>query len=428
MSLLDQRVVEVASYVAGPSATMTLAQLGADVIRVDPPGGASDRKRWPLAPSGVSLYWAALNRGKRSVVIDVRRPEGRELVLALAAAGGPRGGVVVDNLARADWLSRDAVADVRADLVHLRVLGRPDGRPSLDYTANAAVGVPLMTGPVDGTPVNHVLPAWDLLTGQYVVVALLAALAHRERTGAGAELSVSLDEVALAGVSTLGWAAAADLTGHDRGRYANQVYGSFGADFETADHRRVMVVALGRRPWDNLCLATGTTAVFEAVGAALGHDLGTDAGRFAAREVITAVLRPWFADRDLVEAAQALDAAGALWGPYRSMTEAVELGLAPGPGPGLDPVLDPVLAAGSVPGDVSSEPLLHRVDQEGVGPMVGARFPVRGLDQLPDGRPAPVLGAHTSEVLTEVLGLGDLEIGRLLDDGVVEQASATADA
>lgn len=414
MSLLDQRVVEVASYVAGPSATMTLAQLGADVIRVDPPGGASDRTRWPLAPSGASLYWATLNRGKRSVVIDIRRPEGRELVLALAAAGCARGGVVVDNLARAGWLSREAVADVRPDLVHLRVLGRADGRPSLDYTANAAAGVPLMTGPVDGAPVNHVLPAWDLLTGQYVVVALLAALAHRERTGEGAELSVSLDEVALAGVATLGWAADAGLTGHDRDRYGNHVYGSFGVDLETADHRRVMVAALGRRQWDNLCLTTGTTAVFEAVGAGLGHDLGTDEGRFAAREVITAVLRPWFANRTLAEAGHALDADGALWGAYRSMTEAVTAGL------------KPVVTAGSALDAIPAEPLLHRFDQDGVGPMVGARFPVRGLDQLPDDRPAPVLGAHTKEVLAEVLGLGDPEIGRLVDDGVVEQAPKPA--
>ena len=400
--LLDLRVVEVASYVAGPSAGMTLAQLGADVLRIDPPGGAADRTRWPLAPDGSSLYWASLNRGKRSVVVDVGRPAGRELVLALASVGGPEGGVLIDNLARADWLSLEAVLATRPDLVHLRVLGRPDGSPSLDYTANAAAGVPMMTGPVaSSAPVNHVLPAWDLLTGQYVVVALLAALARRTRTGEGADLTVSLDEVALAGVANLGWAAHADLVGHDRARYGNHVYGSYGTDFETADGRRVMVTAMGSRQWDGLCRATGTGETFASLGRSLGLDLTSDESRFAAREIITAVLRPWFAARTLLEVGALLDEVRALWGPYRTMTEAVARQLEQ---QGSDPRDD----------------LLTRVEQSGVGPMVSAAFPVRGLDPLPGPRPAPVLGADTADVLADVLGLTGSEIGRLVADGVVE--------
>lgn len=396
------QVVELASFVAAPSAGMTMAQLGASVIRIDPPGGAPDRDRWPLAPSGASLYWANLNRGKRSVVLDVRRPEGQELVLALSASGGPGGGVLVDNLGGAAWLDHEPVRCARADMIHVRVLGRADGAASVDYTANAATGLPGLTGPEDTTgPVNHVLPAWDLITGLHAVVGVLGALRRRETTGRGADLTVSLDEVALTGVANLGWAADAELTGRDRGRHGNYVYGSFGTDFETADGHRVMVVALTGRQWHSLGTATGTTAVFDALGESLGLDLDRDEDRFAARDVIAAVLRPWFGDHTLAEVTRSLDRERVLWGPYRSMTEAV------------------ATYADDRPGQV-----LRHVDQPGVGPMLCGVFPVRGLPTV-EPVPAPMLGEHTEEVLDDVLGLSAAEIGRLADDGVVGIPSHT---
>jgi 2-methylfumaryl-CoA isomerase len=394
---LDLRVVEVASFVAAPSATLTLGQLGAEVVRVDPPGGAADRTRWPVAPSGDSLYWSALNRGKRSVVVDVRRPEGRELVVDLVAAGGPRGGVLVDNLAGARWLDTAALRERRPDVVHARLLGRPDGRPSLDYTANAAVGVPAMTGPSGDGPTNHVLPAWDLLTGQYLVVAVLAALLRRSATGEGSDLVVSLDDVAMTGVANLGWAAHADLTGTDRGRDGNHLHGAYGTDLGTADGRRVMVVALGERQWRRLCAATGTGPAFAALADGLDLDLGDDAARYGARELVTAVLRPWFAARTVAEVGERLDEHGVLWGPYRTTTEAVARELAAD----------------------RADPLLRHVHQHGVGPMVVAGFPVRGLGRDDDHDAAPRLGADTEPVLADVLGLSAAEIGRLLADGVV---------
>src|SRR5581483_12249591 len=93
------RVVECSAYIAAPLAGMTLAQYGADVIRVDPIGGGIDYKRLPLKPGGRSLYWTGLNKGKRSVAVNLRRSEGRELVQALAVAAGEDGGVLLTNLA-----------------------------------------------------------------------------------------------------------------------------------------------------------------------------------------------------------------------------------------------------------------------------------------------------------------------------------------
>ena len=391
------RIIECATYVAGPSGGMALAQLGADVIRVDPIGGASDYRRWPLAPNGGSLYWTSLNKGKRSVAVDLRAPAGRELVTALIVAPGPDSGVFLDNNVRRPWLSWPVLSQRRPDLVHVHVQGHRDGRPAVDYTVNAAVGVPQMTGPESaGAPVNHVLPAWDLLTGSTAAVGLLAALRRRDRAGVGSLVEVALADVALAGVASLGWFAEAQLSGQDRPRHGNHVYGSFGVDFTTADGRRVMVVALTESQWRALCQVTGTGAVFEALQQALGVDLQDEESRYHHRETVAVILRGWFAARDLATVSAELDAARVLWGPYRSMTDVVQ-------------------AHESSP---STSPLTE-VEQPGVGRVLGMGSPLRLGDRMSPPAPAPLLGADTELVLSEVLGVSSAEFGRLHDEGVV---------
>ncbi|MGH3493687.1 MAG: CoA transferase, partial [Sciscionella sp.] len=216
------QVFECASFVAAPTGGVTLAQLGADVVRIDPVGGASDYRRWPVAPSGVSFFWSSLNRGKRSVAVDMRSPEGRELVVALVTAPGPDSGILVDNVVGRRWMSNEALRERRADLIHLRVQGYPDGRPSVDYSLNAETGVPLITGP-DGQrgPVNHVVPAWDLVTGLSVSTATLAAVLERRERGVGAYIEIALADVALASVANMGWLSEVQSRGADRPRHGN---------------------------------------------------------------------------------------------------------------------------------------------------------------------------------------------------------------
>jgi len=137
-------VLEISSFVAAPLGGMTLAQLGADVIRVDPIGGAADVGRWPLAPSGTSLYWTGLNKGKRSLTLSFRDKESRGILADLVARSGPGGGIVLTN-ARHGWLGYDELVKVRPDLIHLRIQGHHDGRPAVDYTVNAAAGFPMIT-------------------------------------------------------------------------------------------------------------------------------------------------------------------------------------------------------------------------------------------------------------------------------------------
>src|SRR5689334_1743419 len=120
--LAGLRVIEGSAFVAAPSGGMTLAQLGADVIRFDQIGGGIDYQRWPLTADGASLYWAGLNKGKRSLAIDLRSARGRELLTELITAPGPDNGVFLTNFPAAGWMAYEQLRSRRADLIMLHVL------------------------------------------------------------------------------------------------------------------------------------------------------------------------------------------------------------------------------------------------------------------------------------------------------------------
>src|SRR5436190_9408513 len=124
--LADLRIVEFSAFVAAPLGGMTMAQLGAEVIRIDPIGGGIDFNRWPVADSGASLYWAGLNKAKRSVALALDKPEGRELARAIAVApgpgGGPGGGIVLTNLPPLPGLDYASLKSERDDIILLRLV------------------------------------------------------------------------------------------------------------------------------------------------------------------------------------------------------------------------------------------------------------------------------------------------------------------
>lgn len=109
------RVVEVSSFVASPLCGLTLAQLGAEVIRIDPLGGAADTNRWPVTADGRSIYWTGLNKGKKSVTVDMRSPEGQTLVQRLITDSGPGGGILVTNAAGREWMAHTTLTALRED-------------------------------------------------------------------------------------------------------------------------------------------------------------------------------------------------------------------------------------------------------------------------------------------------------------------------
>ena len=292
-------VVEVSSFVAAPLCGMTLSQLGAQVIRIDPIGGASDVNRWPLTADGTSIYWTGLNKGKRSATIDLRSPEGQDLVQRLIVEGD---GIVVTNAAGLSWLSHDRLAAKRSDVIHVQLLGRGDGSTGVDYTVNAGVGFPLVTGPADHAgPINHVLPAWDVCCGLYAALAVVTAVRRREQFGAGACISLALEDVALATAGNLGLLTEPQVNGTQRERLGNAIYGQYGQDFTSSDGVRFMVVTLTGRHFRDLVDVTGTGAAVSALSEALGVDFGAEGDRYKYRDVLSGLFATWFADHPAAE-------------------------------------------------------------------------------------------------------------------------------
>ena len=398
--LAGLRVVEASAFVAAPLGGMTLAQLGADVIRIDPPGGGLDFHRWPLTRDGVSLFWCGLNKAKRSVTIDTTKPEGRELAIALVCADGADGGILLSNLPPTGWRDHEALRRRRADLIQLTLQGTHQGGPAVDYTVNCAVGVPAITGPESSDEiVNHVLPAWDVITGQMIAVGLLAAERHRRITGQGQHVKLALEDVALATMGNLGFLAEAEL-GEERGRHGNWIFGSFGRDFVCQDGRRVMLVAVTAKQWRALVAAMGAEAEMAELsrgGGAGNVDLDDEGARFTHRFAIATVVERWLGTQYFAEARRIFDEHGVCWGPYRSVREAVT----------------------SADG-ISAHPLFAGTEQPGVGALTTAGHPLH----LPAAatRPpvtAPRLGQHTEEVLESILKLGSAQLGALQERGVI---------
>lgn len=394
LPLHGRTVIEIASFVAGPTAGMTLAQLGADVIRIDPLGGAADINRWPITPDGTSIYWASLNRGKRSVELDIRSEPGRELVRRMLAAPGPGRGILIDNLPNQDWLSWDALSAVRTDLIHAHIDGHRDGRPAVDYTVNAEVGIPLVTGPLGMTePVNHVLPAWDLLCGMTVVSGVLAALLRRDQTGEGSRIDIALADVAMAGVANLGWLTEA-AAGVERARNGNGIYGSYGDSFATSDSGHVVVVALTPAQWRGLVALTGTSQAIDALAASENVDFEqSESARYSHRQAIADIFTPWFAARDRPTVEAELTKARVLSAPYRDFREAAAVGGGP----------------------------LVDLDQPGIGTVISTQSPLRWRDQPLRNEASVQRGASTREALRDLADVADEEYAALVAAGVLRQ-------
>ena len=398
--LNDLTLLEISSFVASPTVGLYCAQLGAEVVRVDQIGGGLDYDRYMLSPNDRSLSWENLNRGKRSVALDLRSGEGRELAVELARATGQ----IVTNVPEGSFLDHAAIAEGRADLISLRIMGWHDGRQAMDFTVNAASGYPLMTGPAEwdqreAPPVNQVLPAWDFITGAYGAFALLAALRRRDATGEGAELKLPLGDVALGTLANSGAMAEMLLRGDDRERLGNAIWGSFGRDFETRDGKRVMVAALTAKQWNALVDALGVREPIEAIEARAGYRLADrDHYRFVHREELFALFERAFATKDYAPLAEKLAAAGATFERYRTAHEAARDPELVGANPLFsEPAGNPSTLTYPAPG-----PFAHVADAE--------RTPAQ---------PAPYLGADSEAVLAERLGLGSGAIGDLIDRGVV---------
>ncbi len=399
--LKGMRVIEGSAFIAAPSGGMTLAQLGADVIRFDLIGGGLDYRRWPIDSKGNSLYWHGLNKGKRSIAIDFRRPEGQELLGELIARPGADAGIFLSNFPARGWLADESLRAGREDLIYLSLSGDRHGGSALDYTVNCRLGLPWLSA-VGERPVNNPLPAWDLLAGQQIALGLLAAERHRRLTGAGQFVRIALADVALAVMGHLGYIAEVEVNGTGRQPVGNHVFGSFGYDFACSCGRRVMIVGVSPKQWLAIVAVTGTGDAVNALEKELKMDFKREGDRFRARERLADLFAPWFAQRDFAAASAELDRHEVCWGPYQTVAELVEK--------------DAECS--------SANPLFSRVEQPGIGNLLTPSQALHfgDLESTPPA-PAPMLGQHTDEILAQELGLSAAEIGKLHDRGLVAGAT-----
>ncbi len=389
-ALSHVRVLDLSRVLAGPWATQVLADLGADVVKVERPGAGDETRGWGPpwlrdAGSGEreAAYFASANRGKRSVTIDLSRAEGQAIVRRLAAWAD----VLLENYkvgALARWgLAYADLALVNPRLVYCSISGfGQDGpsrdRPGYDFLVQAVGGLMSVTGERDGPPTKVGVAVTDLLTGMYAATSVLAALAERERSGQGQHVDLALLDVQVASLANQ--AESFLVTGRAPARMGNA-------------HPSIVPYQAFATSDGWLVVAVGNDAQFARLAEVLGRpDLArdprfaTNGARVGNREALVAVLAERFRAGPTERWVGALGAADVPAGPINDLAQVFD---------------DPQVRQRGLRTEVA------RADGERVpvvtSPIRLSRTPVRH-------RPPPRLGEHTREVLAEVLGMGDEEI------------------
>jgi crotonobetainyl-CoA:carnitine CoA-transferase CaiB-like acyl-CoA transferase len=316
--LAGLKVVELARILAGPWAGQLLADLGAEVVKVERPGGGDDTRHWgpPFAPDGAAAYFHACNRGKRSVAIDLGTPEGQEEVRRLAAEAD----VLIENFKvgglASYGLDHPSLSALNPGLVYCSITGfGQDGpyasRSGYDFVIQAMGGAMSLTGEPDGPPQKSGVAYADMFTGLYATVAILAALRERGRTGLGAHIDMALldTQVAVLGNQALYWMMSGEVPGRMGNGHVNLVpYQAF----QVADGE--IVVAVGNdRQFERLCSVLGLEAL------ARDERFRTNPARVTNRAALIPRLEQAMATRKRAELSGGLEAAGIAAGPINTV-------------------------------------------------------------------------------------------------------------
>ena len=388
-ALSGVRVLDFTRVLAGPFCTMLLADMGADVIKVESRAG-DDTRQWgpPFDARGRSAYYLSVNRNKRSLVLDLKSAEGQQIARRLAADSQ----VVVENFKpggmAAFGLGYDDLRALNPALVYASVTGFGQtgpyrDRPGYDFVIQAMSGLMSITGEVDGAPAKVGVAISDVIAGLFAASSILAALRHAEQTGVGQQLDVALLDTTLAALVNV--ASSALVSGATPARYGNA-------------HASIVPYQPFRAADGEFALAVGNDRQFAALCELLNQPelaadsrFATNPARVAHRDALIAHLNAVFTKRPAAEwIAGALDR-GIPAGAINSVSDALA---------------DPQVAARG---------LIQQID--GV-PMVGS--PVGFSATPPEIRlPPPDLGEHTDAILRERLGMADAEIAKLRAQAVI---------
>ena len=381
------RVVDLSRVLAGPYATMVLADLGADVVKVEHPRGGDETRSWgPPYAGGEAAYFLSVNRSKRSVAIDLKTEEGRQLALDLCAGAD----VVIENFrpgaASRLGLDFDAVRARRPDVVYCAISGfgarEPRDRPAYDFVLQAESGLMAITGEPDGAPTKVGVAVVDVLTGLNAAAAILAALYRRAATGAGELIHVPLLDSALAALVNV--AQNALVTGEEPARYGNAHASVVPYQpFHAADGW-IAVAAANDGLFRRLCDALGRPGIAD------DPRFATNAARVRHRSALLAELEPVFESRTADEWLEQLLAAGVPVGKIRGVREALR-------------------TSGAT--TTVSHPTVGDLE------LVAAPFSLLDAAVRPPA-PPPLLGEHTAAVLAE-LGVSEERLAELERQGVI---------
>jgi crotonobetainyl-CoA:carnitine CoA-transferase CaiB-like acyl-CoA transferase len=371
------RVLDFSRVLAGPYCTMLLADLGADVVKVERPGSGDETRSWgPPFVEGEATYYLAVNRGKRSLALDLAGPGSRAVVARLLAGAD----VVIENfrpgVAERLGLGYDAARALRPDVVYCSITGfgsgrEPAGRAGYDFIIQAECGLMSITGDPEGPPAKAGVAVVDVLCGLHAATGILAALHARNQTGAGRRIEVSLLDSGLAGLVNV--AQAALSTGLEARRYGNAHASIVPYEpFETAEGW-IAVAAPNDQLWLRLCEVLGRADL------AADARLAENPGRVAHREEVVSALSETFRTQTAEHWLRALQARGVPSGKVRGVREAFAAAESAGR---AATILTEHPSAGKLP--VTASPI--RFDP-----------PIGDVPAAP-----PLLGQHTAEVLREL--------------------------
>jgi formyl-CoA transferase len=395
------RVLDMSRALAGPYCTMMLGDLGADVIKVERPGRGDESRGWGppfvgqpygLYP-GESAYFIAVNRNKRSVTVNLKSPEGQEIVRRLAGVSD----LLVENF-RTGALDRMGLGyhDLQAvnrGLVYCSISGYGRTgpyaeRPGYDFVIQAEGGLMGITGPEEGPPYRVGVPIIDITAGMFAASASLAALRARDRTGEGQLVDVSLLDASAALLTNV---ASNYLVGGESPRRLGNAHPNI-APYEAfqARDRWLALAAANQRQWTILC------RVIDRADLENDPRFATNQARVANRPALLEALGEVFVERDADEWLAKLRESGLPCGPINTVADVFEHPQAEARGLEL----------------VAEHPTAGSVRTTGF-PYTLSKTPAE-VRQAP-----PLLGEHTGEVLTDLLGYSALEVADLNERGVV---------